>query len=222
MVRNTMGGKKAKKMKNHGPILKSTIYPDDEQLYAIVEKFNSHSSILIHYMEKDKDTDKYFVNQGIGILRGKLIKRIKKVSKGDILIVSKRNFETEKNNKMIRLDILHKYRDYEKNKILIWLPEELKNCIVFESTYINNENNELNDGEDNDIDEDIFDRNIFKQDDKNKKTKTKNNIITNNYLPDDLMNISSSDDSSVEENNDNNYNNDNYNNSKYNIDYIDK
>lgn len=128
-----MGGKKAKQMKNKRPAKTYTIFPEEDQFFGIVEKFHSPQSIFIHYLDVDK------IKLGRGILRGKLIKRIKKCSKGDVLIFTKREFEGEK--EMATLDIIHKYHDDEISDIISQIPDELRHLLSINTTG-NNENND--------------------------------------------------------------------------------
>ena len=174
MVKNTMGGKKAKKMKNSGPVKKSTIYPDKDQFYAVAEKFHSHSNIDLRFVDKDEN-DKETLTLAIGVMRGKIIKRVKKVSPGDIFIISKRDFETVKLNGRPKVDILHKYTELERNEIMRYLHESLKSSM-------NKETNKVVSGYDSE------DEISFTQDNtnytKNKKSNSsyQNNTITTNYL----------------------------------------
>jgi hypothetical protein len=183
MVRNTMGGKKAKKMKNGGPIKRDTIYPDKDQYYAVVEKFYSHSNIDIYYVDVDKDDNPILI-LGSGVIRGKIIKRIHTVNAGDIFIISKRDFETVKLKPT--LDILHSYKPQERNLIIPKLHKLLK--FYINSQVINNKPSNNEDDDDNDNDNILFTR----EQKEHKKIKInnglKNNSITNSYLTDDDLN----------------------------------
>ena len=183
MVRNTMGGKKAKKMKNGGPVKRETEYATEDQYYAVVEKFHSHSNIDVCFVDKDEDSNDFIVS-AIGVLRGKIIKRIKRVAIGDFLIISKRDFATVKTNKKQIVDILHKYNDIDKNKIASEFPELLKSYYN-NQTDKSNKNKSVNTNLDNEDDEIIFQR---KQNEKaiNKKKRLaggpRSNTVTNDYL----------------------------------------
>jgi hypothetical protein len=141
MVKNSMGGKKAKKMKNSGPVKKATIYAGEDQTYAIVNKCHSHSNIEIYYVDRD-DYGTESVEFGIGVMRGKIIKRIKRINIGDIFIVSKRDFETVKYGSKPKLDIIHKYNDNERHIIIPLLNDKLKVYIDSQSDKLDASNEE--------------------------------------------------------------------------------
>jgi hypothetical protein len=179
MVKNTMGGKKAKKMKNSGPVQRATIYPSEGQMYAVVEKCHSHSNIEIYYIEEDEVGHTQLV-LGLGVLRGKIIKRIKKINVGDLFIVSKRDFESVKPGAKPKLDVIHKYKDSERTTIINELPEGLKN-------YINMKEADLNKNRTSNIDE--ADEIMFENEEKLvSKTKNRrlyqNNTVSTDYLAD--------------------------------------
>lgn len=184
MVKNTMGGKKAKKMKNSGPVQKAIIYPDSEQYYAIVEKFYSHSNIDLYFVDIDEDGKEHLV-LGLGIIRGSLIKRVKKVVSGDIFIVSKRDFETVKDKP--RLDIIHVYKSLERNIIMSKIPGLLRSYLNSQS---NNSKNTKNQNKEESNSDDDDDENLFTRTDEEKEEKRKqryasgpkSNTITNDYL----------------------------------------
>lgn len=181
MVKNTRGGKKAKKMKNSGPVQRATIYPDEEQYYAIVEKFHSHSNIDVYFVDRDED-GKECLKMALGVIRGCLIKRLKKIDKGDIFIISKREFETVKPNSKPKVDIIHKYFPHETQHIMSRLPIILRNCISLDTKKKTGSGNSSSDS--NDEDEDIFNRE-YKQEQKKRvriNNCPKGNIITNDYL----------------------------------------
>ena len=127
MPRNRFGGKNGKKMKNSGPVKKNTLYPDENQYFGIVTKFCSHSCINLVYAKKKQEDLNYQIIEGIGKIRGKMIKRMKKLPNGTLLIVSEREFETQK--AIPTIDIIHKYRDDELSYINKLIPSELKNII---------------------------------------------------------------------------------------------
>jgi hypothetical protein len=125
MGRNTFGGKKAKKMKNSGPVKRDIVYPENSEYYAVIDKFNSHSNINLYYFDSDDSGEKMVFARGV--IRGKQLKRIKKGSSGDILIVCKRDFESKKT--VPTVDIIHKYPECDKSVILKLLPKPLKTYI---------------------------------------------------------------------------------------------
>lgn len=173
-----MGGKKAKKMKNSGPVKKETEYADEEQYYAVADKFNSHSNINLCFVDKDEKGKDELVF-AIGIIRGKLIKRIKKVRKGDIFIISKRDFATVKGGDKQKVDIIHKYNDSERTHIINKFPSLLKS---YNNTIDMNASKEDNSSDDDDI---IFARDEKEKEDNRKKRRNngpRNNTITNDYL----------------------------------------
>jgi hypothetical protein len=184
MVKNTMGGNKAKKMKNSGPIKRATFYPTDGQMYAVADKCHSHSNIEISYIEEDEAGHKH-LEIGLGVLRGNIITRIKKINVGDLFIVSKRDFETIKPGNKPKLDIIHKYRDTERTNIINKLPEELRNYISMKAENLDNDKCNVQD-------EIIFkdnERQVIKN--RNKRVN-QNNAISTDYLADyDLPPLSS-------------------------------
>lgn len=129
MVKNSMGGKKAKKMKNSGPVKRATLYPTEGQMYGIVDKCHSHSNIEVYYVVEDMETKKGELMLGLGVMRGKIIKRIKKINSGDIFIVSERDFESVKAGSKPKLDLIHKYTDGERSLIMPQLPQLLRSYI---------------------------------------------------------------------------------------------
>ena len=124
MGKNTKGGNKAKKMKNTSAKVEKVIYPDNEQYYAVVDKFNSHSSIFVSYIDEDETGAKKEVNAN-GVIRGKLIRRMRGITPGMLLIISKRDFESASKERPT-VDILHKYTDSETRQVLYYVPNELK------------------------------------------------------------------------------------------------
>lgn len=120
-----MGGKKAKKMKNSGPEKKRLLYAEPEQYYAIGYKFHNHSSVELYFLDEDADGSKEMV-LALGSMRGKIIKRVKRVSPGDVFIITKRDFETVKPGNKPKVDIIHKYDEFERAEIMSSLPYELK------------------------------------------------------------------------------------------------
>lgn len=118
------GGNKAKKMKNTSAKIEKVIYPDIDQYYAVVDKFNSHSSIFVTYIDEDESGNKKEVNAN-GVIRGKLIKRMRGITPGMLLIISKRDFESS-SKELPTVDILHKYSDYETRQVLFYVPNGLK------------------------------------------------------------------------------------------------
>jgi hypothetical protein len=177
MVRNSMGGKKAKKMKNSGPVKRATIFPNEDQFYAVIDKCHSHSNIEICYINED-DIGNSKLTIGIGVLRGKIIKRIKKINPGDLLIVSKRDFETVKVGAKPKLDIIHKYNDNERSFIIQQVPSDLR-------SYIDTQFSRLDASKDTSLD---IENEIMFQDDGSKYERHKsknnfhNNVVTTDYL----------------------------------------
>lgn len=174
-----MGGKKAKKMKNSGPEKKSIIYPDNDQYYAIAEKFHSHSNIDVLFVDKDEEGNETLAN-GIGVMRGKIIKRVKKVSPGDIFIISKRDFETVKSCSKQKVDILHKYNDMERSEVIRYLHNTLKSALNKDTNNSSSSNINNSDSED----EVCFTTQDSQQYKKTRRAKSsyQNNTITTNYL----------------------------------------
>lgn len=182
MVRNTMGGKKAKKMKNSGPVKRATEYATEDQYYAIVEKFHSHSNIDVCFVDKDEDGKEHLVS-AIGILRGKIIKRVKRVAIGDICIISKRDFATVKLNEKQKVDILHKYNNENRNEIIRLMPSQLKSFINTQSATLNR--NKVDNNSDDDDYDIIFQRENEEKEERKRIRQVKgprNNTITNDYL----------------------------------------
>lgn len=148
MPRNRFGGKNGKKMKNSGPVKKSTLYPDENQYFAVVTKFCSHSCINLVYAKKKEHDLSFQIIEGIGKIRGKMIKRMKKLPSGTLLIVSEREFETQK--QIPTIDIIHRYRDDEVVFVNKLVPTELKNIISSTLSHEENVNETTISFEDND------------------------------------------------------------------------
>ena len=115
----TKGGNKARKLAKNNTNKRFIFTEGPGQYYGIVEKCNSHSSIAINYVNEKQEFKK-----GNGIIRGKLIKRIRKINVGQIVIVSERDFETSK--EIPKIDIIHVYRADEMNGIYKYLPSQIK------------------------------------------------------------------------------------------------
>lgn len=184
MVRNTMGGKKAKKMKNSGPVKKATEYATEDQYYAVVEKFHSHSNIDVCFVDKDEDGIDRLVS-AIGVLRGKIIKRVKRVATGDFLIISKRDFATVKEGEKQKVDIIIKYNDNERNEIIKQFPSMLKSYSDSQSIQSNKNKTVISNISDDEDDEMIFQREQKEKAEKKKQRLNggpRSNTVTNDYL----------------------------------------
>lgn len=177
MVKNSMGGKKAKKMKNSGPVQRATLFPTEDQMYAVVDKCHSHSNIEICYINVD-DMGHSELTVGIGVLRGKIIKRVKKINPGDLFIVSARDFETVKVGAKPKLDVIHKYNDSERSIIMPQIPSGLR-------SYIDAQAAKLDAGKAKSLE--LEDEIMFQDDgtsyERHKSKKSfHNNVITTDYL----------------------------------------
>lgn len=113
MPKNLTGGKKAKKMKNASSrpsqvedmSSKNIIKPDDSgaQYFAIVDNFFGKTANIV-YIDKERGRTK-----ATAIIRKAVMKRFKKFATGDVVIISTRDFETNKEN--AKVDLIHKYFD---------------------------------------------------------------------------------------------------------------
>ena len=127
MVKNTKGGKGAKKQKNSTSFEsdpnKTIIYKDNsnQQFYAQVEKVLGSSRYDV-YCEDGV--------QRLAHMRGKL--RRNRVQIGDILLIALREFQTDDK----KCDIIHKYTDDER---LLLISKGLINSITDKDKIINNE-----------------------------------------------------------------------------------
>lgn len=127
MVKNTKGGKGAKKQKNSTSFEtdpnKTIVYKDDsgQQLYAQVEKVLGNSRYDV-YCEDGV--------QRIAHMRGKL--RRNRVQIGDIVLIALREFQTDDK----KCDIIHKHTDDER---LLLISKGLINSITDKDKIINNE-----------------------------------------------------------------------------------
>tara|TARA_B100001057_G_scaffold499876_1_gene612271 strand:- start:923 stop:1468 length:546 start_codon:yes stop_codon:yes gene_type:complete len=111
MVKNTSGGNKHKKKANSA--LKATHvteFANDGQYYGVVEKFLGNGRCYLNFIKSfsGKEDDKLI--KGIGLFRGKIRKRCKGVSPGDIVLLSCREFESEHKD-MAKVDIIIRYKD---------------------------------------------------------------------------------------------------------------
>ena len=101
---NKQGGKKYKSKKKREPEEKSTILKDDEQSYALI------SDVLGNCRFRCKLDDGQKL---LGILCGRLRKRRVWIKKNDLVLISKRDYEQDK------VDIILKYNpeeyDYLRN-----------------------------------------------------------------------------------------------------------
>lgn len=107
MTRNFKGGKKHKRGKNTSEVKPVTIFKDQDQVYARVIKILGNGRFTLHCFNKkyiDEDNDIYDIttNECLGIIRGKMRKRVW-INTNDIVIASLREFEHGK------VDIIHKY-----------------------------------------------------------------------------------------------------------------
>jgi len=142
MGKNLKGGNKAKKMKNNSSAKEEKVtYPDNEQYYAVVDKFNSHASIFVTFIDEDENGSKKEINAN-GVIRGKLIKRMHGIKPGMLLIISKRDFESASKERPT-VDILHKYSDYETRQVLYYVPNELKSKYNLGKSTNDNNNDDI-------------------------------------------------------------------------------
>lgn len=102
MVKNSIGGKNAKKISRSSTQEnenRQLLYKEDEQCYGYVQKLlgDSRCSVLC-----DDNVER------LCVIRGKMKKKIW-IKLNDLVLVSLRDFEDKK------ADIIHKYKDEEKN-----------------------------------------------------------------------------------------------------------
>ena len=154
-MKNKTGGSKHKRLKRVVEE-KKLIYKEDDQCYAVVEKMMGSLMTLVQltdFSPEDKDKGKR-----TGIICGGIKKR-QKILIGDLVIVSLRDFEEEKDcvsgsfdkKKYRKCDIIHKYNDQEVH--------EIKKVAPRVSKYLHNRGSFDNDDDidafaDNDADDD--------------------------------------------------------------------
>ena len=115
MTRNFKGGKKHKRGKNTSEIKPITIFKDDGQVYARILKILGNGRFTLQcfnkkYTKEDKSEFEIISNECLGIIRGKMRKRVW-INNNDIVIASLREFEVGK------VDIIHKYNAEEHHLI---------------------------------------------------------------------------------------------------------
>ena len=114
MVKNTKGGNKHKKQANSIQMQRPLELPDDEQYFALVGKPLGNGQFSVKYIE-GKDEASQFSCDAIGIICGKLRRRKQWVVEGNFVLISKRDFEKNKQNP--KVDIIYVYKEYEINEL---------------------------------------------------------------------------------------------------------
>ena len=119
-MKNKTGGSKHKRLKRVVEE-KKLIYKEDDQRYAVVEKLLGNLMTIVQLTEfgaDDKDKGKR-----TGVVCGGIKKR-QRILVGDLVIVSLRDFEEDKEaifsgdkKKFRKCDIIHKYNDQEVHEI---------------------------------------------------------------------------------------------------------
>jgi len=131
MVKNKTGGKKHKKYKKNriDDVQKKLILKDSEQEYALLLERKGGPVMSVKLLDDRKV---------LGIIRGKLRKRLWMMP-GDILLVSKRTFQTDK------VDIIDKYsqddvkRLIKKKEITAQFTNNINNDDGYEDILFDNE-----------------------------------------------------------------------------------
>ena len=106
MPKNTVGGKKFKKMKHGMDFQRPLDLPEDDQQFALVNKLMGNGRATVTFV-----TDSGEVSNNMGIICGKLRKRKQWVIAGNFVVISIREFEKEK------VDIIHVYKEHEMNEL---------------------------------------------------------------------------------------------------------
>lgn len=108
MPKNTQGGNKAKKGKNSGARIERALQLVDasgSQFYGVIDTFGG-STAQIRYLNTKEELE-----EATGFIRNSLRKWCKRFKKGDIVLISIRDFEKGK------VDIMHKYNDDEAREL---------------------------------------------------------------------------------------------------------
>lgn len=109
MPKNITGGNRAKKAKNSGQrVERQLIFADSSgsQKYGIIEAFGG-STATVKYIRPTKDGKQTEVATATGFIRSNLRRWCKRFTRGDVILICEREFETGK------VDIIHKYNDDE-------------------------------------------------------------------------------------------------------------
>tara|TARA_B100000123_G_C25725560_1_gene426768 strand:- start:768 stop:1325 length:558 start_codon:yes stop_codon:yes gene_type:complete len=114
MVRNTKGGNKHKKQANSIHMERPLELPDEEQYFALVGKPLGNGQFAVKYIEGTEKESQYSCDS-IGIICGKLRRRKQWVIEGNFVLITKRNFENNKQRS--KVDIIHVYKEYEINEL---------------------------------------------------------------------------------------------------------
>lgn len=129
--KNPHGGKKHKRAKNHQENNHVDI-PGEDQYFAKVTKLLGANKVNVDYYIPQLDLKTQSINwcikQGIGIIRGKMIKRVY-INVEDIILVTPRDFDKTK------VDVIEKYNSSQINF--------LKNKVAFPKINIIQEDDEI-------------------------------------------------------------------------------
>ena len=184
MPKNTAGGKKYKKLKHNMEMSRPLELPEENQEFALVNKLMGNGRATVTYIENNQHT-----RNALGIISGKLRKRKQWVIAGNIVMISTRDFETEK------VDIIHVYKEYEMN--------ELKRRGLLPKELIKHSNNHGGPLHSSNVDDEEFAEFVDEEKEyKEKKPLIKNSIRGNNISVqnfDYLDNTDGSEESEIED-----------------------
>ena len=110
MPRNTQGGNKAKKGANKNNIPKKIEEPDEEQYIGLVTKYLGNNRCKLTYISINEKKERKQMDV-MGLVRGAIKKRIKRLACGDLVLLSPRDYE------LTKVDILTKYTDSDVNRL---------------------------------------------------------------------------------------------------------
>lgn len=148
MVKNKFGGNKAKKFARKNINQDSTIQrkirfaTDENEIYGVVVKMNGNGQFIVFCIDGI---------ERLCFIRNKFSGRNKQsnlITRGSWVIVGKRDWETAKQNKLEKCDLLEIYTDNEKHKLI-------QECSINLSVLQKQENIILNNNFDESTDDNI-------------------------------------------------------------------
>ena len=179
MPKNTTGGKKHKKGKNHTVIDAPLELKTADQNYASVTSLLGNGRLRCNvYTPQLSDGEIIFnAKEKLGIIRGSMRKKKQWIKNGDIIIVCERDYQDDK------VDVVHVYKDTHAKKLI-------KKNQIPNLDFINNTKNE----EENIINFNVSDSDNDDSDEPQEAPKNRGNNITNvSYIPNNEFNLNESD-----------------------------
>mgnify|MGYP001268017938 CR=1 FL=1 len=112
--KNTTGGKKYKKGKNHVVTEEPLELKTDDQSYACVTKLLGHGRVYcnVYSVELIDGSPSFKANERLGIIRGSMRRKKQWIKSGDIVIVGIRDYQDNK------VDILYVYSHDNAKKLI--------------------------------------------------------------------------------------------------------